>query len=281
MVSLTRDVLNSKFSIESWFNIEEQLSTLLKSSQSKDELIAYFRFLAVKAKFDYFVGKTQFNNAKGYFKRIVDILYTQKDYLILGYFVYFTQYFSCKKEREIEKSSNPFEDDDDYDNFFEADPEEKENEGQDSAVKGDKDTSLNLFNDSVVSHTSITEEEVNNFVKRKKYFMMVDNYYIHQFSKDKEFWKFMMTQLFKVKLKNFKLLKSYKKRMPKKTDYQIFKNLLIRNLCLMKRCYGVESEVPQQVFLEISSEFNVLLNEKTRVRRILLNILESICDFCE
>lgn len=197
LVVLTRDVLNNKFPIESWFNIENLLNQHLKSLQSKDELIAYFRFLAVKAKFDYFVNKVQFENAKGYFSRIVDIMYKNKDFMLLGYFVYFTQYFSCKKEEE-KKSSNPFEEEEEFEDFF---------EGGDSEDSGDKENdvkhnrSINMFNDSVVSNNSINQEEVSKFLKNANYHMMVDTYYLLPFCKDRGYWIAVLTQFFKVKKK--------------------------------------------------------------------------------
>lgn len=69
-------------------------------------------------------------------------------------------------------------------------------------------------------------------------------------------------------------LKSYQKRMPNKTPYQVYKNLMIRNLCLMRRCFGKESEVPKEIMLELSTQQGVELNEKTRVN-FLFNFLEG------
>lgn len=203
MIQLTRDILNSKFLVESWFNVEDQLKSLLVSTQNKNELIAYFRFLAVKAKFDYFVNKVQFKNAKGFFMRIIDTLHKQKDYLMLGYFVYFTQYFSTRKEQEVKDTGNPFEDEEEYDNFFETgSDEDKETDGENDN-SGDKENKQPedrgaSFNESMVTNKSMNKEEILRFLDNSKYTMMVDSYYAHSFAADAEYWNFILGQIYSV-----------------------------------------------------------------------------------
>lgn len=58
--------------------------------------------------------------------------------------------------------------------------------------------------------------------------------------------------------------------MKKKSDYQVYKNLLIRNLCLMKRCFGDESKVPEEAFVGLAEKESIELNDKIRVRAVLL-----------
>lgn len=53
--------------------------------------------------------------------------------------------------------------------------------------------------------------------------------------------------------------------MHKKTDYQIYKNLLIRNLCLMKRCFGDDSKAPQEAFIALAKAEKIDLNDKITV----------------
>lgn len=154
--------------------------------------------MAVKAKIDLFLKEKRFENAKTYFLLIANILHKQKDYVILGYFVYFTQYFSCKKEpKKQKKSSNPFEEEEEFENFFNVDDSDEDNEGEDGANK-ENDKSLHLFNDSIVSNGSINENDVSDSKETRKYVMIVDSYYKCDFAKDEEYWKFMMNQLFEV-----------------------------------------------------------------------------------
>lgn len=184
---------------------------LLISPENKNELIAYFRFLAVKAKFDYFVNKVQFSNAKGFFMRIIDTMYKQKDYLMLGYFVYFTQYFSSKKEEAPASGGNPFEEEEEYDNFFETGSEEdKEAEAGENDNSRDKENKEPKerdasFNESMVSNRSMTKEEISRFLDNSKYTMMVDSYYAHAFASDTEYWNFILGQIFKVNLLGFRI----------------------------------------------------------------------------
>lgn len=68
----------------------------------------YLKYLAENSKIGYLFSNEKYEIIKKYFLRISEILYEQKDYITLGYLVYFTQYFSTDNTKKIQEMKNMF-----------------------------------------------------------------------------------------------------------------------------------------------------------------------------
>lgn len=53
--------------------------------------------------------------------------------------------------------------------------------------------------------------------------------------------------------------------MPNKSEFQIMKNLEIRNFILMKLCFGIESNEPKNIFEILCEEKNVEVTGEIKV----------------
>lgn len=212
-MSLVREILNTETKIEDWSEIEMKLSVNLENKKSKDDIVEYLRYLAWK-KIDYKITPAQFENTTNLFKYISYFLHEKKDYLTLGYFVYYTQYFYTKKgeetqevtkapEPETEKEEKPVEETKEVEEeetpFGEDEDEESPfNDVEDDDEENDKENEAEAEAEVVESEKKTEEVKVKTELK---YVMMADLYYTYAFAKDKEFWTLMLSQIYNVLLR--------------------------------------------------------------------------------
>lgn len=202
---MVREILNNMERIKDWTDYDLKLSVQLEQKKSRDEVVEYLRYLAWK-KVDYNITEAQFENAKDLFKKIIDFLHEKKDYITLGYFVYYTQYFYYKeiqvtpspkkteeKKETKEKEEEQVEEDEEVDLKNSSDDLRDlliDNEEEESSQGNDKENQNSTGNQLIEKPVEESGPAI--------YHMMVDLYFTYDFAKDKEFWSAMLHQIFNV-----------------------------------------------------------------------------------
>lgn len=219
---MVREILNTQNRIEDWSEIQMKASVLLESRKCKDDLVEYLRYLAWK-KIDYKVTQPQFQNARDLFKLITDSLNEKKDFVTLGYFVYYTQYFYYKQEGETTPQAEGEKPVEETVKVETDKPAEEQNEGEEKTEEkaGDEEDDhelADLLNDDEDDPVEEGEDQENDNKENQEkaqtpqsksqtsetknvetqYFMMADFYFTYDFAKNKEFWVTILSQIYNV-----------------------------------------------------------------------------------